>query len=336
MLVGLNAPTERPMFPSHRHAAVFAAACALLCAQAPARAASDYPNHVIRIIVPYQAGGSTDIVVRKFAELAAPQLGQPIIIENKGGAGATMGARTLTTSAPDGYTLAILPSPVFRMPHIQNVGYDPTTDFTYVTMLSGYVLGVAVPAEAPYKTWAEFETYARAHPGEVTYGTASVGSASNVMMEDIAAHDGVSWRHIPYKGESEVIQAVMGGLVTAYAGSSTVTPMVQSGKMRMLVTWGEARSPLFAATPTLKEINGMAAANAPFGIAAPKNLPPEILAKLQETFKRVTATQAFKDMLTQYGQEPVEMDSVAYTAYAKQQFIIEKGIVQKLGLGGNP
>lgn len=294
--------------------------------------AAAYPERTIRIVVPYQAGGSTDIVVRKFAELAAPELGQSIIIENRGGAGATLGARALTTAQPDGYTLAILPSPVFRMPHIQDMGYDPRSDFTYVMMLSGYTLGVAVPAAAPYKTWAEFIAYAKAHPGDIAYGTASVGSASNVMMEQIATRNGVSWRHIPYKGESDVIQGIMGGQLQAYAGSTTVLPMVQSGKMRMLVTWGERRSVQFPDVPTLHELDGTPPAYAPFGIAAPKGLPEPVRKKLHDVFKRVAETQAFKNALTQYGQELVYMDGAAYAEYAGQQYAAEAEIVKALGL----
>ena len=298
----------------------------------PARAASDYPASPIRIIVPYQAGGSTDIVIRKFAELAAPKFGQSVIIENRGGAGATMGARAIKTARPDGYTLAIIPSPVFRMPHIQEMGYDPLQDFTYIMMLSGYTLGVAVKADSPHKDWAGFIDYARKHPNEVTYGTASVGSASNVIMEDIASRNGVTWRHIPYKGESDVLTAVMGDLVTAYAGSTTVQPMVQSRKMRMLVTWGAQRSAQYPDTPTLHEIDGTPAANAPFGIAGPKDMPPAVVAKLHDVLKGVAESPEFKEVLAQYGQELVYMDGPSYADFARKQYALEAEIVRKMGL----
>ncbi|MDQ2139029.1 tripartite tricarboxylate transporter substrate binding protein [Alcaligenaceae bacterium B3P038] len=320
---------------SRKDLAVFLAATALIVGGTSVAQAADYPARSIRIVVPYQPGGSTDIVVRKFAELAAPELGQAIVVENKGGAGATMGARTLASAPPDGYTLAILPSPVFRMPHIQDMGYHPNRDFTYIMALSGYTLGVAVPADAPYQDWAAFIAYAKAHPNDIAYGTASVGSASNVMMEDIAARNGVTWRHIPYKGESEVIQGALSGQLQAYAGSTTVLPMVQSGKMRMLVTWGNRRSPQYPDVPTLHEIDGTPAAYAPFGIAAPKDLPPDVLRTLHDTFKRVAESAAFKKVLVQYGQELVYMDSADYARYAAEQFEIERDVVKKLGLSAN-
>lgn len=312
------------------------AALSALAAVAPAsRAADAYPAYPIHIVVPYQAGGSTDIVVRKFAELAAPRLGQSIVIENRGGAGATLGARAIKTGRPDGYMLAILPSPVFRMPHIQDMGYDPVHDFTYIMMLSGYTLGVAVPADSPFKTWADFIGYAKAHPNEITYGTASVGSASNVMMEDIAARNGVTWRHIPYKGESDVLTAVMGKQVAAYAGSTTVQPLVQAGKMRMLVTWGEHRSAQYPDTPTLKELDGTPPANAPFGIAGPKGMPADVVARLHDTFRQVAESDAFRQVLTQYGQELVYMNGKDYAGYAARQYALEADIVRKLGLAAN-
>lgn len=326
--------------PGRRAAALVAAAALagaglFAAAPTPARAADAYPARPIHIVVPYQAGGSTDIVIRRFAELAAPRLGQAIVIENRGGAGATLGARAIKTASPDGYMLAILPSPVYRMPHIQDMGYDPTKDFTYVMMLSGYTLGVAVPAASPHKTWADFIGYARQHPDAVTYGTASVGSASNVMMEDIATRNGVTWRHIPYKGESEVVTATLGGQVTAYAGSTTVQPLVQAGKMRMLVTWGAQRSAQYPDTPTLHELDGTPPANAPFGIAGPKNMPPAVVARLHAVFKEVAESAAFKQVLAQYGQELVYMDGMEYAAYAAAQYGLEAEIVRKLGLAGN-
>ncbi|CAM3573935.1 tripartite tricarboxylate transporter substrate binding protein [Bordetella sputigena] len=310
-------------------------AASLVSRPAAAQSADAYPAYPVHIVVPYQAGGSTDIVIRKFAELAAPRLGQSIIIENRGGAGATLGARAIKTAKPDGYMLAILPSPVFRMPHIQDMGYDPVHDFTYIMMLSGYTLGVAVPTDSPFKTWADFIGYAKAHPNEVTYGTASVGSASNVMMEDIATRNGVTWRHIPYKGESDVLTAVMGGQVTAYAGSTTVQPLVQAKKMRMLVTWGGNRSAQYPEVPTLKELDGTPPANAPFGIAGPKGMPPQVVTRLRTVFKQVAESEPFKQVLTQYGQELVYMDGKDYAAYAAKQYELEADIVRKLGLAQN-
>ncbi|CAM3699669.1 Bug family tripartite tricarboxylate transporter substrate binding protein [Bordetella tumulicola] len=328
----------RPATTGHPIAAMLAVAVlssTAALASTPAQAADAFPTHPLHIVVPYQPGGSTDTVIRRFAELVAPKLGQSIVIENRGGAGATLGARAIKSAEPNGYTLAVLPSPVYRMPHIQNMGYDPTKDFTYIMMLSGYTLGVAVPADSPYKTWGDFISYAKKNPDEVTYGTASVGSASNVMMEEIATRNGVTWRHIPYKGESDVLTAVVGGQVTAYAGSTTVQPLVKAGKMRMLVTWGADRSAQYPETPTLHELDGTPPANAPFGIAGPKDMPPDVVATLHDVFKEVAESEAFQQILTQYGQELVYMNGKDYEAYAAQQYQLEAEIVRKLGLAAN-
>src|SRR5690606_10527777 len=164
------------------------------------------------------------------------------------------------------------------MPHMQAAGYDPLKDFTYISMLSGYILGVAVRADSPYKTWQDLINDAKAKPGAINYGTASVGSASNVMMEQIGEHFGVKWTHVPYKGETEVLQNIMGGFLDVYAGSSTVAPLVEAGKMRMLVTWGKERSALFPDTPTLYElVIVIAPVFSPSGIAGPVGMDPDVV-----------------------------------------------------------
>ncbi|TSH88540.1 tripartite tricarboxylate transporter substrate binding protein [Verticiella sediminum] len=295
-----------------------------------------YPERAITVIVPYQAGGSTDTVARRFADLAGKRLGQQIIIENKGGAGATLGAREMARAKPDGYTLAIIPSPVFRLPHVQDAGYDPNRDLTYISMISGYTLGVAVPEAAPYESWEALLEAARAKPGAISYGTASVGSASNVMMEQIARHYGIEWEHIPYKGENDVLQNVMGGLLEVYAGSSTVRPFVEDGRMRMLVTWGETRSRIFPDTPTLHELEpDIEPMYAPFGIAGPRGLPPEITSGLDEVFREIIESDEFQQILVQFGQEPVYMNSEDYTEYARAQYALEADIVKQLGLASH-
>jgi len=309
-----------------------AALAVALAAVAPAAAADAYPSHPIRLIVPYNPGGSTDMVARRLAELAESELGQSIVIENRGGAGATLSSRAMVGARPDGYTLAVILSPTLRMPHITNVGYDPLKDLTYVVALAGYTVGAAVVADSPFKTFMDLVEYAKAHPDEIAYGTASVGSFSNVMMEETAARHGLKWRHIPYKGESEVIPAVMSGQLQVYAGSSTILPLVQAGKMRMLVTWGASRAPQFPDTPTLEEIDGTPPVFGPFGIVGPKGLPPEIVARLHDVFKRVADTEEFQKALFQYGMQSVYMDSAKYAQYAVEQYAAEAEIVRKLGL----
>lgn len=316
-------------------ACLFAATSLAAIASGPAQAQGKWPERPIKIIVPYQAGGSTDMVIRRLGELSSPKLGQPIIIENRGGAGATLGAVAISNAEPDGYTLSILPSPVFRMPHMIETRYDPLKDFTYIAMLSGYTLGVAVPTNSPFKTWKDLVEHARQNPGKVTYGTASLGSASNVMMEEIAGRNGVKWTHVPYKGESSVLQDVLGNRVDAYAGSSTVAPMVKAGTMRMLVVWGTKRSPLYPGAPTLNEVDGTPPMNAPFGIAGPKGMPDEIVQKLQATFKEVVESEEFAKILTEFGQEPAYRDGKAYAEFAARSFEQEREIVKKLGLASS-
>jgi tripartite-type tricarboxylate transporter receptor subunit TctC len=310
-------------------------AVSALVAAAPAAAADAYPNRPIRLIVPYNAGGSTDMVARRLAELSEPILGQSIIVENRGGAGATLSSKAMVGAKPDGYTLGVILSPTLRMPHIADVGYDPLKDFTYIVALAGYTVGAAVLADSPFKTFSDLVEYAKANPEKITYGTASVGSFSNVMMEETASRHGIKWRHIPFKGESEVIPAVIGGFLDVYAGSTTVLPMVNSGKMRMLVTWGAKRAPQFPDTPTLEEVDGTPPIFAPMGIIGPKGMDPAVAKKLHDVFKQVADTKAFKDALYQFGMQENYMNTEDYAKYAVDQFALEGEIVSKLGLAEN-
>ena len=316
-----------------RIAALVAASAAV--AAAPAFAQADYPSRPIRLIVPYNAGGSTDMVARRLAELSEPILGQSIIVENRGGAGATLSSKAMVGASPDGHMLAVILSPTLRMPHIADVGYDPLKDFTYIVALAGYTVGAGVLADSPFKTFDDLVAYAKANPDKITYGTASVGSFSNVMMEETAARHGIKWRHIPFKGESEVIPAVMGGFVDVYAGSTTVLPMVKSGKMRMLVTWGAQRAPQFPDTPTLQEVDGTPPIYAPMGIIGPKGMDPAVVKKLHDVFKQVADTKEFQDALFQFGMQESYMKTEDYASYAAEQFELEGEIVKKLGLAEN-
>src|SRR5690606_34509618 len=136
--------------------------------------------------------------MRVLGELVSKELGQPVVIENKGGASGTLGPATMAATAkPDGYTVAMLPAPIFRIPFIQKASYDPKTDFSYIIQLTGYVFAVAVKADAPWQTWEEMFEYAKANPGKISYSTAGAGGTAHIAMEQIAKKHGIKWIHVP-------------------------------------------------------------------------------------------------------------------------------------------
>ena len=176
-----------------------------------AAGAQEYPTKPITLIVPWPAGGSTDISMRAIAESASKLLGQPIAIDNKAGGGGTVGPATMAAAAkPDGYTIAQIPITVFRLPLMQEVSWNPDKDFTYIVHLTGYTFGVTTSAESPFKTWQDVIDYAKQNPGKVTYATPGAGTSLHIGMEQIAGMAGIKLTQVPFKGGAETNAAVLG------------------------------------------------------------------------------------------------------------------------------
>lgn len=195
--------------------ALFIALCA--CTNAWSQG---YPERPITLIVPYSAGGGTDIAMRNLAEVLGKQLGTRVIVENKTGAGGTIGPASLVNARPDGYTISQMPITVLRYPHMQKVTWDVFKDFSWIVGVTGYTFGVVVRADSPWKTWKEFIAYAKANPEKVTYGTPGLGTSLHMTMEELGLKEGIKWTNVPFKGNADTTAALMGGHITAVADSS--------------------------------------------------------------------------------------------------------------------
>jgi tripartite-type tricarboxylate transporter receptor subunit TctC len=309
-----------------------AAALAGLALPAFAQGAAGFPNKPIKLLIAFPAGGPTDITMRQLADNAGKILGQPVVVENKPGAGGTLPAQQLQTSPADGYTLAQIPLGVFRMPYTTKINWDPVKDISYVINVTGYAFGIAVPADSPMKTWADFVAYAKANPGKLTYGSTGTMTSPHLTTELIAQQLGLQLNHIPYKGSADLSQAIMGGHIMAMADSTGFAPLVQAGKVRVLNTWGEKRLEKFPDVPTLKELGINIVQNSPFGIGAPRGTPPEIVAKLHDAFKKAMEEPSYVQALAKYDMVPIYMNSAQYTKFAQDTFATEKALVEKLGL----
>jgi tripartite-type tricarboxylate transporter receptor subunit TctC len=167
---------------------------------APAQA-QDFPTKPVTFIVPWPAGGSTDLAIRALADATQKHLGQPIVIDNKPGASGTLGPAQMAANAkPDGYTIAQIPITVFRLPFMTKVTFDPNKDFTYVAGLTAYTFGVVVKSDSQWKTFKDFVAYAKANPGKIKYGSPGTGTSLHIGMEQIAKRAGAKWTHLPHKG----------------------------------------------------------------------------------------------------------------------------------------
>jgi len=315
-------------------AGVFAATVATLgLASAPVRAQADnFPQRPVRLIIGYTAGGSTDLPFRVLAENASKILGQPVIIENKPGAGGVLPAQLMQSTQPDGYTLAQVAMPVYRLPYTTKINWDPVKDLSYVINLAGYSFGLVVPVDSPIKTMQDYMAYARANPGKLTYGSPGSMTTLHLTMEELAMKQNVQFSHIPYKGNSESMQALLGGHVMSVADTPAWAPYVESGKLRLLSTWGEKRSARFPNVPTLKELGYGIVQTSPFGIVAPKGTDPKIVRKLHDAFKKAMEMPNYRESLAKFDMEPYYMSSEQYAHFAADTVKKEKAIIDKLGL----
>jgi tripartite-type tricarboxylate transporter receptor subunit TctC len=303
----------------------------LLGLQVAAQAQS-FPSRAIKLVIAFPAGGPTDITMRVLADNASKVLGQPVIVENKPGAGGTLPALQLQSAAADGYTVGQIPLGVFRLPYTTKISWDPIKDISYVLNVTGYAFGVVVPADSPLKTWADFVAWAKANPGKLSYGSTGTMTSPHLTMELIAQQLGLDLLHVPYKGSADLMQSIMGNNIMAAADSTGFAPQVQAGKLRVLNTWGAERLAKFPDAPTLKELGLDIVQNSPFGIGAPKGTPPEVVKRLHDAFKQAMEQDNYKTALARYDMVPIYMNSAAYTRFAQETFMREKALVEKLGL----
>lgn len=301
---------------------------------APAASAqSAFPTKPITVIVPFPAGGSTDRHLRIVAQDASKYLGQTVIIENRPGAGGTLGPATMSrTAKPDGYTVALYTLAMLRMPYMQKTTWDPINDFTFIIGLSGYTFGVTVRADSPFKTFNEYIEAARKNPGSVDYGSTGVGSSPHLLMEEVALNAKVKLNHVPYKGNADMQQALLGGHVMAQSDGTGWDQFVDSGKMRLLVTFGEKRTTRWPDVPTALELGYKVSSTSPYGLAGPKGMDPAVVKVLHDAFKKALLDPASLDVMKQLNQEAVYRDSADYKAWAQATYTKEKGLIEYLGL----
>jgi len=313
-------------------AASIAAPSLAAFAQAEKASGQGFPAKPIKLIIAFPAGGPTDITMRSLADNASKALGQPVIVENKPGAGGTLPAQQLQTAQPDGYTLAQIPLGVFRLPYTTKITWDPVKDIAYVLNVTGYAFGMVVPADSPLKSWTHFVGWAKANPGRLTYGSTGTLTSPHLTTELIAQKLGIQLQHVPYKGSAELAQAIVGGHIMAASDSTGFAPLVEAGKLRVLNTWGEKRLAKFPDAPTLKELGIDIVQNSPFGIGAPRGTPPGVIKRLHDGFKKAMEDPSYVQALARYDMVPMYMSSAGYAKFAQETFLKEKALVEKLGL----
>ncbi|HEY6513987.1 MAG TPA: tripartite tricarboxylate transporter substrate binding protein [Burkholderiaceae bacterium] len=299
---------------------------------ARAQSGNGYPSRPITLWVPWPAGGATDLTMRLLAELATRTLGQKIIIENRAGAGGTLAMPVLQQAAPDGYTIAQMPQPVFRAPWVQRLTWDPIRDTTAIIQVSGVTFGIVVPDNSALRSLDDLLQFAQQHPGDLTVATNGVGTTPHLVMDELMARRHTTYVHVPYKGTAEQMIAVSSGQVMVGVNSNGFAPFVDSGKLRLLVTFGEHRTRRWPQVPTLKELGHGIVATSPYGLAGPRGLPAPVVQTLHQAFKVAMHEPTHIAELAKYDQELAYLGPEDYAQVMRDTYQAERRVVERLGL----
>jgi tripartite-type tricarboxylate transporter receptor subunit TctC len=317
-----------------------ALSCAfLLCCAPPlastAAEAQQYPARPIRFICPFAPGGGTDILARLLAQRLYEPLGQPVIVDNRPGAGGVIGAEIAARSPADGYTIVLgSPGPLTINPSLQKVPYDTLRDFAPITLaqISPFVL--LVHPSVPANSVKDLIALAKAKPGTLNYGSAGNGSVSHFSSEQFKALAGVDVVHVPYKGAGPyLIDLVAGRLQMAFENLPTVWPNVRSGKLRLLAVGTKSRSALVPDAPTVAEagVPGYESSTA-FGVLAPAKTPAAAIARLNKELVRILHSPDIKDKMTAEGVEAVGGTPQQYAQHLKEELAKYGRIVKAAGI----
>jgi len=305
------------------------AAVAVLCL-GPVAQAADFPAKPIKIVVPYAPGGGADSVARIVAKKASEGLGQAIVIENKGGAGAILGTEQVAKAESDGYTLLLGQSgPISINPAVyKSLPYDPVKDFVPITMTTGYPYVMVVNAELPAKTLKEFVALAKSKPGAMNYGSTGVGAANHLVAELFNSKAGIQMTHVPYRGTAPAVADLVGGqLSVVFADPVSALPHIKSGKLRALAVTSLERSPVAPEVPTVAE-SGYPdfEALAWHGILAPAKTPPAVIRKLNEELVKALSDPATRELLANQAMQPVGNTPEAFAAFIGKDIATWKAV----------
>jgi len=292
-------------------------------AGAQGRAAADYPNRPVRIIVPQAAGGGVDIMARSVAQKLSETWGQQVIVDNRPGANGIIGIEPVAKAKPDGYTLSGAFTSVLTInPHVyKSLPYDTLRDFAPITQTVTNTMVLIVHPSLPARSVKELVALGRARPGELNYGSFGVGNLTHLGAELLRGEAGLKMTHVPYKGETPALTELMGGQVALlFAVSSAAAPHIRAGRARLLATGGEKRAAAWPDTPTMIEAGFPNVVVTGWnGFLAPAGTPPEIIQKVSRDSARHLTAPELRDRLSALGAEPVGTTPEQFSAFIRSE-----------------
>ena len=305
-----------------------------------ARAADPFPSRPVRLIVPYAAGGGPDVLVRQIGQRLSEALGQPLVLENKVGAGGVLAAQYVAQSPADGYTL-LMGSNTHLIQKIMQpgLGFDPLSEFVPISNMAASPTVMVVRADGPYKSVADVLAFGKAHPGKLNYGSGGIGTSAHLAGATFVALGGIKAVHIPLKGSVEISTSLIRGDTDfAFPVAGTGVPQVRGGRLRALAVTSASRLKELPDVPTLNEVmhNELTVQESWFGFWAPARTPPEVIAKLYAVASKVLSEPAVRAQFESTGNTAVPSESPqAFAAFVRSENRKWSDIVKLTGVSAN-
>jgi tripartite-type tricarboxylate transporter receptor subunit TctC len=307
-------------------------ACLTICANAYAQTPSAWPNRPVRIIVPFTSGSFTDIAARALAKELATQLNQPFVVENRVGAGGTIGVEAVAKSSPDGYTLLFAENSFAIAPGLYpSLPYDSNKDITPIAQLAEVPAVFIARKDFPFSDLKSIVQQAKKQPGTINYGSAGQGTSSHLGIEAFLLQTGTKMTHIPYKGISAALIDLVGGRIDLAMGSAGTTgAYIKDGRVKGIALSGNARHPMFPQVPTFAEQGyGDYSFMYWFGVMAPSQVPPDIAARIEAAVVRSSQQPELKKVLEAAGVEPKALSSAAFAKRVRDETALWKRVIQE-------
>jgi len=262
--------------------------------------ALDFPKKPIVVIVPYMAGGTTDIATRGLAEAAKKHFGQPVIVENRPGGGSAVGVGSIVGKEPDGYLVSVAVEGLHRTSYMNKLSFDTVKDVTPIMQFCGYIFGIWVRADSPFKTLKDLIDYAKANPGKISYMASGIGGGGHIATEELAYYAGIKFTLVPSKGDAEATTALLGGHIDVGACTSGLVPLLRAGKVRLLAIYTEKRAEMLPDVSTVAECGYKVIHNNPITVLGPKGMPKNIVKALHDGFRKAIDEPSFRATLEKY------------------------------------
>lgn len=301
----------------------------------PARAQSaNWPARPMKLVVPYPAGGNSDAIGRFVADRLSRALGQPFVVENRAGAGATIGAEAVARASGDGYTFLLAPTAVLAItPHLRKVPYDPFADFIPIAKLSGSYSIATARKNAPFNNLKELVTAASKEPGKFTFGSAGPATATHIAGEMLHHAAGIRLMHVPYKGSSESLNDLVGGRIDVIYDPVSLA-QVKAGNVKAIAIMSKNRHPELPDVPTVSEQGFPLDTRSWFGLFAPKGTPQPVVERTAAEVARILAADDTRQLLLKMSQYPDYVGPAAFVKQIREDSVAFKDLIVRAGIRG--